>query len=62
LALFSHHRLDAGEANLATVLQAKAARIEHGGDAALALRLERASGCVSRTGCGGNKHQAARQR
>jgi catechol 2,3-dioxygenase-like lactoylglutathione lyase family enzyme len=62
MVFFDRGRLDAGEADLATVLQAKAARIDHGGDAALTLRLERASGCVSRTGRGGNEQQAARQR
>jgi hypothetical protein len=61
MVLFGRDRLDAGEADLATILQEKAARIDHGGDAALALRLERASGCLSRTGRGGDKHQAARQ-
>ena len=43
-------RLDAGEADLAAVLEAKAARIDHRGDAAFALRLERAAGRDAR-GC-----------
>ena len=35
---------DAGEADLAAVFEAKVARIDHGGDAAFTLRLERAIG------------------
>ena len=38
---FSRNRLDAGEADFATILQAEAAGIDHLGDAALALRREK---------------------
>jgi hypothetical protein len=62
LAFSGHDRLDAGEADLATVLQAKGARIDHSGDLALTLRFEGASGRDRRTGRGRNQHQAARQR
>ena len=41
--LVGRDRLDAGEADFAAILQAKAARIDHLGDAAFALRLEGAS-------------------
>ena len=42
LGLVGRDRLDAGKPDLAAVVEAKAARIDHGGDAAFALRLERA--------------------
>ena len=43
-------RLDAGEADFAAVVEAKAARIDHGGDAAFALRLKQAIGGAGRPG------------
>ena len=45
--LVGSDRLDAGEADLAAVLEAKAARIDHGGDAAFALRLEGATAAIA---------------
>ena len=58
--LVGRDRLDAGEPDLAAVLQAKAARIDDGGDAALALRFERASRRDRRSD-GGNRHEAQRR-
>ena len=46
LALSVPAAFDAGEADFAAVFEAKAARIEHGSDAAFALRLERAIGGI----------------
>ena len=37
-------RFDAGETDLAAILEAKAARVDHGGDASFALRREGATG------------------
>jgi hypothetical protein len=51
VGFFGRHRLDAGEADLATILQAKGTRIDDGGDAALTLWFEGASGRNRRTGC-----------
>ena len=48
LALSVPASLDAGEADFAAVFEAKAAPIDHGGDAAFALRLQRAIGGVGR--------------
>jgi hypothetical protein len=42
--LIGSSSFDAGEADLAAVFEAKAARIDHGGDAAFTLRLERTIG------------------
>jgi hypothetical protein len=55
-------RLDAGETDLAAVLQAKAARIDDGRDAALALRLKVAACGGSRSGAGKEHHCAERDR
>ena len=52
-------RLDAGETNLAAVLQAKAACIDDGGDPALALRFEGAACGVSRTNRCGQEQDCA---
>ena len=46
---------DAGEADFAAVFEAKASRIDHGGDAAFALRLQRAIGGAGASG--GCQHQ-----
>ena len=54
---FGSHRLDAGENHLAAVLEAKAARVDDGGDAAVALRLKRATRRDRRTN-GGNQAAA----
>ncbi|WP_456625180.1 hypothetical protein [Bradyrhizobium sp. URHC0002] len=44
--------LDPNEADFAAVIETKAAPIDHGGDTAFALRLERAIGGVGRSdGC-----------
>ena len=51
----SDHALDAGEADFAAVIEAKAASVDHGGDAAFALRLQRAIGGVGASG--GCQHQ-----
>ena len=47
--------LDPGEADFAAVVEAKAASIDHGGDAAFALRLERAIGV--RPSAGGQREK-----
>jgi hypothetical protein len=52
-------RLDAGEANLAAILQAKTARIDHSRDAALALRFEGASRRACGVGRGSHEHESA---
>ena len=59
--VFGIDRLDTCKADLAAILQSKGACIDHRGDAALALRLKRASGGDHRTGGGDNKHEAAQQ-
>jgi hypothetical protein len=51
--------LDAGEAHLAAVLQAKAARIDDGRDAAFALRFEAAVCGIGWTRGGGKQHDCA---
>jgi hypothetical protein len=54
--------VDAGEDDLAAILEAKAACIDHSRDAALTLRFEGASGRDRGTGCRRRKHEAQRQR
>ena len=49
LVLSDRGRLDAGEADLAAVVEPKGARVDHGGDAAFALRLEGAAGGIGRS-------------
>ena len=55
VGVFGRDRLDAGEADLAAILQAKAARIDHLGDAAFALRREGASRSGGRADAGDNE-------